>query len=970
MATVNYFMDYVIFFQDSLEYQMAVAIAGGNMLKMSPRDAATLFQIPVPPYPNANYAPNTDLSLMTKGIYFLPPYTPGAEFRFAGSSGIFVNDAILTTTVPGQNANPNLGGPGPDGVFTWSGNIVRSGGAAQAGESAPTAIPQRRWIDGRELFGGPGVSQVDGILRDSSRTIEGHGQSIRGNTSTSLWTKSVTLFRPGLTPRYSWERFYVRFRRIPVTIDTGFWRCHGAPSSGCGIGFLYTTGGIVRAVDIDNIGTQTPAGTVWTPVLNVWYRVDNLIKYGAGAPADAPGIIDTYINGSLVFNFTSGGSGICGASSHGSSDLGRWNAGADAEVEIDLDDWMCADMPANNGSQVLSPPINSLAFVDNNFPIDWLVGSHIRCHYVLSASQVGWTPAGQAVGTMNDFPSPQSRLANSDVVSTTSGATLEGLTDAVTQDVADSLASVIGAVAAIVVMVSKNAGGTDGQLGYRLAGGAPVLTTVDEGVADGTNAVAYLPTGMILPNEIAPFSVVHTKSADANSNTVEMMLAQVEYIGVWSPEDDPLFQYPISRLSNLHNARYANSGWGYLGSQPQAPVYSVSSTYVGNGTYQEITLPAACHFLYIRRVVGGSAPFFFTAASLNAHAGTSETVIPNIRMWFDFASNTFKFSVNGGATSNLNNNGETYQYFAFCDPGMRFCVASEFNHGLTSAQPKANPLIASDFLPIFAIFERDQPVNSGVSGMWFRSFGHTANNGYSVNNNQNDASVANFSAGNVNSFATLHNGMPCSFIAFRTADSGPDGCSGIGNVMIQTATYVGNGTSNKVVPLLPVSGRVPCFVLVFPVNTGTAAVCQRDPSHTSINSTTISGGGNTTFGIIGLGVDQITVADNLLTNGVTFNVIAFCGGLTNVNGTFFSTFCDGDGPYIDPTVDNININVIANGGLVLNGQPAFTLLKDISGIYTLVPGKTNDTLIDRQTGQPSVDTKIPDPLFKTGYYGG
>jgi hypothetical protein len=39
----------------------------------------------------------------------------------------------------------------------------------------------------------------------------------------------------------------------------------------------------------------------------------------------------------------------------------------------------------------------------------------------------------------------------------------------------------------------------------------------------------------------------------------------------------------------------------------------------------------------------------------------------------------------------------------------------------------------------------------------------------------------------------------------------------------------------------------------------------------------------------------------------------------------------------------------------------------MSGIYTLVPGKTDDTVYDRQAGQTSVDLAIPDPTGKTGF---
>lgn len=41
-----------------------------------------------------------------------------------------------------------------------------------------------------------------------------------------------------------------------------------------------------------------------------------------------------------------------------------------------------------------------------------------------------------------------------------------------------------------------------------------------------------------------------------------------------------------------------------------------------------------------------------------------------------------------------------------------------------------------------------------------------------------------------------------------------------------------------------------------------------------------------------------------------------------------------------------------------------------SGIYTLVPGKTNDTLYDNDSAPETMDVMIPSPFIKTGFVGG
>lgn len=61
-----------------------------------------------------------------------------------------------------------------------------------------------------------------------------------------------------------------------------------------------------------------------------------------------------------------------------------------------------------------------------------------------------------------------------------------------------------------------------------------------------------------------------------------------------------------------------------------------------------------------------------------------------------------------------------------------------------------------------------------------------------------------------------------------------------------------------------------------------------------------------------------------------------------------------------------DINITGSGGIALGGTATFLFIGDPSGIYTLVEGKTHDTLYDR-TGEESVDVAIPNPFIETGY---
>lgn len=951
---IQYWMNYTIFFTDEAEYQFAIGVAGGNLLEMTPRAAASLFGIPFP-YPSG------DVSQIPKGIFFYFPFTPGTEIGFPSPSGVFVDDTILTVTVPGQAGNPpSIWPAGPDGVFTWSGNIIKSG-AGQAAVPVPNVMSQRRFITGRELSnpneGGSGIA-VANMCRDASRTIDGMGWMIRGSAYSNPYRHDVNEFRTALQPRTSWERIYMRFRNPPTGFDVGIWRSHGFPSAAAGCGIKYMQSGSVDAFGITAVNTETNEGTIFTPVLNQWYRFDILLKYGSGSQ---PGIIAIYINGIFTFSF-SNSSGTLGANSrHTYSEAGKWNTNADRTCEVDFDDWISADLPAN-----CDP--SSLAFIDENYPIDWLLGSHVRLQNTISASQTNWSPAGMAVGVENQTPTPQSRNGTSVVTSTTSGATLEGLTDALPQSVMDTYALTLGVVAAQIALRNINSGSTDGQLGYRVAGGSPVMATIDQSSTEGTDIVTYNivnPTSLILPEEVSPWSTVHTKSANGNTGTVAMMLSVLEYLGIWGEEDDPTFIFPISRLTFLHNSRYGNTPWGYFGSQPSAPCFAVGGTYVGNGTYQEFTLPAPCQFLWIRGTSGSSQGCKFFGAAVGPHLGGLDRMIPNVRMWYDYLNQVFKFSVVGGVSSDINGSGTTYQYIAFCDPGMRFNLCGAFSHENNAASPSNNPLIDPGFLADAGFFQKDQDSSSSnIEGLYFRGPGSPSSQVNGMQTGTVVANAASFAAGAIVNGTGLTGSIPLNYSLWRTADSG-GACSGI---MVQIGQYTGNGSNPRNIPLTPTSGRFPLLVIVSPTNA--SAPFMRDPSHTSTNSTQVGVGTNSTTAITATAIDQITVGTTLNANGVIYNVFAICGGITNVNGTFVSDFCEGGGPYVPPEPPQGDINVRGNGGIDFDGTTPLTLLKDVSGIYTLIPGKRNDTLIDRQTGQPSVDTKIPDPTWKTGYVGG
>jgi hypothetical protein len=956
MAQITVYMNYTIFFQSESDYNSAVAIAGSPILEMCPADAAALFGIPYGPLPSG------DLDAIPKGMYqggwnLEAPFT---EIKFPNPSGIFADASVNSVLVPGQAGSPaSIFPAGPDGLHVWSATIIRTR-AAGAGISPPVnAISQRRWVCGFEHasdLDGSSSNAVGDFSRDASRTLEGCGLRAGGPNNRFL-TNTMIMLRGGANPKTHWDRFYFRARFTPpaASSNIGMWRATCSLGSTMGAQLNYESSGNIVLYNINNGGAFFNKGTVFTPVVNQWYRFDVLTR--SGNPGN--GVVQVYINGVFALGFTdSTNEGIGTGGDLVSIILGQ-NATNTNLGEIDLDDWIGADLPTNVDA-------NTLNFVDSNFPIDWLLGSHVRRLTSESASLVNWTP--NSFGSLNGDINPTRFDALGipvGLASSTSGAQIQGLTDAPLQSVQDRIGLCLGVASGVLTIYSRNSGGSDGQLGYRLAGGAVVQSVINQFPSNNGNFVGYLPSGMILPAEASPFSVVHTKSADANTDTTFCLAACVEYLGVFGLEDDPVITLPMNR-NLLHNCNYPNSEFGFRASLPAEPVFAAGGTYVGNGTTQNIITPGPAHFIYIRRTNSSNGCIWF-GTSLGASFIGSNDVLSFLRAGFDAATGQYFFQVNSNS-ADINLNAVTYQYIVFCDPGARFNICGVYAHANGSVTPKANVIPQTGFLPDFG-FIQDNLIQSGGgtgNGIWFKGPGITANAAIRLAADGNNNNVMNFASGILNTFSDVHNmGNRNNWVysLWRTADSGSGGCA---NVMIQATTYVGNGVNPRNIPLTPTSGRMPLFVWV-QRNGGNGVF--RDPSHAGANSSTSSNFGNTATGITAVAVDQITVSSDVNVNGQTYTVWAICGAVGGMtNGTYFPTYCVPPGG-TPPSPPEGDIILVTEGGLIFNGTTPLLMLQDVGGIYTLVPGKLNDTLQDTQTGQPSVDVPIL-PIAKTGYIGG
>lgn len=952
------YQQYLISTQDRDLYNFMYAVAGatpgtGALLDMSPNTACALFGIPIP-WPSGNldlidtailFAGNSDGTVAVQvatslpNVFLFPDNDDGVEVH--GDTGI-------------------QGGVGQRRLVKWSGGIVFRGGQ-QPSTTTPTAIPQRRWIGGLELqpTGEGGSSFTNGAgSRQASRIMDGLGYAIRGNLVTNSWTRALNEYG-AFTSRKSWERLYFR-PRTPGSGIVGFWYCTNSVAPAAGAALIYSPTGTIDLYTISNVSVPTLRMSGYTPPAGDWVKLDIFLQFPASGAED--GRVLLCANGTPVYDFTdSTGGGMDTIGFHSTSLIGK-GVGigalgtADAVVEYDLDDWMNAEWPNQAG----------VLFLDN---MDFFMGSHIRKANNISGTAAAYVLAN-AYQITNQMVNP-GQAASSALVSGTSGALINCLTDLPVLGDQDRLAGVAyGAVAAVVGINSINAASNDGQLGYSVAGGAAVMATINEVNSATFNSVRYQPSGLIAPVEITPFTTRFTKSADVNTGTVNGMLASVEYIGVWGKEDvlDPTM-YPddYPRDNNIHNCFYPNTPYGYITATQETMLNVVGGTYTGNGTQQSIVLPDACHLLFIRGTTAGVLGAKWFACNLGGHAGGQERVIPNapVRVWFDDSTSQFKFTVTGTYVE-TNQNAIVYQYVAVCDPGMRACCGGAFTH-ITGATAVVNPLQNPNFLPEFIFVQGESLGNTTTQMLRVKGPGNTGTVGNAIDGSAAVANVGSLSLGVYTSGANVHvsGQQQQSYLAFRSIEPG------CGWVSIQVMTYTGDGTASRNITLTPASNRFPLFVLVVPTSGAQHAVF-RDPSHAGANSATFDALGNTITGITAGAIDRITVGISLNANAVVYNVFCIPGDILGWNnGTFMSPNCFNPYPYVTPTPGVLpDIAVMGNGGLVLNGSVPITLLKDISGIYTLVPGKTNDTLIDRQTGVASVDVKIPDPFAKTGFIGG
>ena len=950
---ITVYVGYTIFFTDPVEYAAAVTLCGGNGYGHCPFTAASTFGIPWP-------LPSGDMAQIPKGMwgainFGIPDVPgPGKEIYFPAASGVFMKSDVDSVVVPGQAGTPATIWPaGPDGIHKWWGTIILLKQEITGTVPAQAPIPKRRWISAFEM---PGSSRAElsfsgsgpGNTLDSSRTLGGRGITIRGANGYSPTVKDTYTYYGASVKKTSWERFYVRVNNLGAA-EFDIWRCRSltAGVGNAGAILKLTPAGQIKIYSNTNLNVQTALATSPTVLtLDRWYKVDILITWSTGGLG---GQLRIYLNG--VFDFTAAdntGNGLDNNDSHGESWLGQ--SGADAGWDIDLDDWICADVP-------------NIAGVESLTSVDWVLGTHVRPVNMVSGTSVGWTGPTRTVQQWFD---PYDNPGAGTYLSTSTPASLiEILTDQ-SDKIIEPGASIVGPVSMAVGAYTWDSAalGEFGQLGYRIAGGAPVLVNIGEGTGFIWGNAAYLPSvGLLPPTSLAPLYLQKVKGPNgAASNIVIAVGAIVEYVGVWGQEDDPnYFDLSNNVKYLLHNAPFANLQEAIiLGGPIASSVFAVGGTYAGNSNEVTIDLPAPPHMIWIRPVGAGTEGTRWFSAGIGGSEGGNSNMTPTrmIRVWAD-DTGAGHFTV-AGNEAEINVIGRTYQYIVFCDPGSRFCYNLAYCPRSAAASVVRN-FFDPNWLPQ-AGWQQRTALN-GAGGPQTQSYKGAGNAGTTGQTIQATAQAnwGSWVAGQItlganNIFATYGN---VNISLWREFDDA-------GYNMVQIFSYVGDGNAFRTINFPHPSGRWPLWAAVIP-QSGANQGYARDPSNAGNQSYGLGNLSLVNTAIVGGGVDLINVGSSLNVLGVVHEVFVILGDDDGWNnGTFGPPDGLATGDFQIPPYSPV---VVGDGGLNFNGQPALLVVKNLSGIYTLVPGKTDDTFYTGNAAN-TVDVKKPDPTFKTGYIGG
>lgn len=839
---------------------------------------------------------------------FSPPCTRANQWAPGSGSGRFPVD-VAQFTISGGGFWGWIGFGST--TYRWVGQFVYTAGTSTV-ETPPVGnIGARKFIDGFVgAWQDPTATGYDVNPNPIARTTLAAGRSPddlgwawRGDNGVApvFIGHDATELGVALTPD-GWERFRLRLRRAP-TSDAGFWvGLYGTaaltPYNLTGIELAINSSGNLIVSLYTVVGARVVIGTAPTPlVIGRWHSIDLLWTAASADPGGGGANTKTaarlYID--KVAQSASDWTGSVPtahpmAAYHIGSIHGTWLSSI-GSFDLDLTDHVSIKPPV----AFTHTPGGAAATVATIQPTgpDWNHGSRVR-RIRLTEFHATNTWAG-SVDHLHDIPGGQAL----EVTSSVSSALLAVKTDAARSVAAE--ASSIGIACLVAMIRGRQSVAGQGRLGWSINGAANDLATLNESTSTVWSRRAYQPT---VPTAITSLVLVKEKAANANASAAQALFASAEILGKWGPEDADPAALPVGpdptdiEPAGLHNWPYPESPWARLTTAPVAPVLVKAGTYVGNGTAQRLTFRAPVHWLWIRRADGASVTggrWWSTMLVDHVGGGSGDTpgaAIVCVRVDGEYTSPgtdsdpeaRYQVIIRGQVDTYLNAAGNSYQYIAVGDPGMRFMMntADKGNTGLVLWQPIAFPF--ATWTPDAAFFWSERSITITES-LFHKGPGHAADAASALNAAENTA-VARMSAGQVEIYTPLQ--APAHTQVAVNAWRMDDGNTEIIDRPVQIKSYVGDGNASRTIALPNVTGRRVLFAIVTPHN---AVSYIRDPSMTA-NRSYASDGTVITTGITGGGFDEIYVGATLNANAITYEVFAIMGCTTAGNGGWSTGECE------------------------------------------------------------------------------
>ncbi len=807
------------------------------------------------------------------------PFT-WTPWRDAGGTGKVFPIDVATFT---RHTGGIFGVGGTTVRYYWMGEfqLAASQAASAAVPDEEANIPRRYWAEGFESSGlGIGsISSVNGFsyTRDASRHVGGLGLAIRGALAT--YTDAYLNFYDATATNVTsfWERLYIRLRKKP-SVTRNFYRWSGLPTASVGLVLGISATGQLAVSRADSGGTIAPISTIdagfqeWdgSASQNAWHRVDILHTAGKTASTNEHRI---YVDAVLKGTFSSDTSGVGARCNY--TRIGGLDTTGPTDLEIDIDDWHAADIPRRTIGGVATEKLNSK---------DWVNGTKIVLVHPSGAASGDGTWAGDKRALL------QSPVINTVVPFELSSSTPSDVLAVTVDDATPLVKADPGSIGVAAVCVMGDAkrhtlGATDAMLGYRIAAGADVYTAVTVGTTLGRVVTIFSNHttkgeggGAPTLAEATPIVLLYKKDTSVQAASIAALMAQVEMIGKWGPED-----YTAAELQGLtvepaagsghHNGPYPATPWARRGAAaPISPFFVKGGTYVGNDTGQDLLFRAPVHMLWIRKVAAGVGPgsFWCSTMATNPHRDCSEGSIASIPLieqdptfvapaGEDVQSMQFRVRIQGNEPK-FNANGVTYQYIAVMDPGMRYMLNHVVTHKSTAGD-EINKLVAGAFAPDWMFIFGESTTSTVTKRLAAKGPGYVGTTTIARFGTTALASAIDEStAGQVTTKAALH--------SWSTSVEGwnlclwrrHDGLNDTGEArVVNIGSYVGDGVASRTITLAPAANRRPMWAFVIGDN---GSGCTRDPSHTGTTSTNADGS-DTAIGITAGGIDSFTVGATL-----------------------------------------------------------------------------------------------------------